>query len=57
MNGKNTFEENLEDKEGNERIKKEIEEDIDYENKGGFEDDVSDEEDFAITSISNGDKN
>jgi hypothetical protein len=57
MNGKNTFEENLEDKEGNEKIKKEIEEEIDYENKGGFEDDVSDEEDFAITSISNGDKN
>jgi hypothetical protein len=30
----------------------EIEEEIDYEEKGGFEEEIFDEEDFAITSIS-----
>ena len=53
----NTFEEKVDDKEGKDKLQSEIEEDIDYEVKGGFEEDVSDEEDFAITSISNQDKN
>lgn len=53
----NTFEGKEDDKEGNVQVQAEIEEDIDYEEKGGFEEDVSDEEDFAITSISNQDKN
>lgn len=52
-----TYEEKGDDKEGKIIDQTEIEEEIDYEAKGGFEEDVSDEEDFAITSISNSYKN